>query len=91
MKLINYIDINRACVSAEPEEITDYLENMSEIQQMIVAAFPGRPSSPISSHLLKRDITLEDGTVLRNAWCYNLQDVGDEETRIYEVEFIFEV
>jgi len=97
MKLINYIGTNRACVSAEPIEITDYLENMSAVQQAIVDAYPGKLSKPINEYLLKKDVLLENGAVLKNAWCCSIRIIADEEAEeqpeepeAYEIEFIFE-
>ena len=97
MKLINYINDNRACLLAESKEIADYLENMSEVQQIIVDAYPGKPSKSINDYLLKRDIILDNGTTLKNAWCCSIRTLGDEEAEeqpeepeTYEIEVIFD-
>ena len=87
MKLIEFYNEHQACLQAEKSEIQDYLDNMSLVQQKILDRYAGKADKPLSSYLLKKDIEV-DGFILKNAWCYNLRVLDDNDQ--YELDFNFD-
>lgn len=87
MKLIEFLNEHQARLQAEKSEIQDYLDNMSLIQQKILEYWGALPDKPLSSYLLKKDIEV-DGFILKNAWCYNLRVLDDNDQ--YELDFNFD-
>ena len=87
MKLIEFYNEYQACLQAEKSEIQDYLDNMSLIQQKILEHWEGKADKPVSSYLLKKDIET-DSFILKNAWCYNLRVLDDNNQ--YELDFNFD-
>jgi hypothetical protein len=87
MEFIEFLNEHQARFQAEKSEIQDYLENMSLIQQKILEYWGALPDKPFSKYLLKKDIET-DSFILKNAWCYNLRVLDDNDQ--YEVDFNFD-
>ena len=87
MKLIEFYNEQQVHLQAEKSEIQDYLDNMSLVQQKIVERWKGKAEKPVSSYLLKKDIEV-DGFILKNAWCYNLRVLDDNDQ--YELDLNFD-
>lgn len=88
MEFIEFLNENQARFQAEKSEIQDYLDNMSLVQQKILDRYAGKADKPLSSYLLKKDIEV-DGFILKNAWCYNLRVLDDNDQ--YELDFNFDL
>ena len=87
MEFIEFLNEHQARFQAEKSEIQDYLDNMSLIQQKILEHWEGKADKPVSSYLLKKDIET-DSFILKNAWCYNLRVLDDNNQ--YELDFNFD-
>lgn len=87
MEFIEFLNEHQARFQAEKSEIQDYLDNMSLVQQKILDRYAGKADKPLSSYLLKKDIETDD-FILKNAWCYNLRVLDDNDQ--YELEFNFD-